>query len=357
MPESSPDASPQKRRRPRGRRWLVLGFLFVIVPLLLVGGLLWWTAFAANTPAYEGERAVYLPPGTSFETTIDSLESAGVLRSAFTFRTVGTVTGWRRDVRAGHYTFASGASNVKLLNDLRKGHEAPIRVTIPPGTRPEVVAAVASREMRFDRAAFHEALQDSALAESVGAPPGDLFPYLLPDTYHFDWLTPPRRVVENVLRTFERRWTDDHQAQADSLGLSRHEVLTLASIVEWETSVEEEKARVAGVYLNRLDRGMRLQADPTVQYALLEQEGQVRRLFFVDYDIDHPYNTYRINGLPPGPLTNPSRTSVEAVLYPENHDYLYFVAHVDGGHTFSRTLREHNRAARAFHEAMRERRR
>jgi UPF0755 protein len=328
-----------------------------LIVLLLSGVLGWSLAFAPNTPTFEGERTVKLPPGSGFDTITDSLASAGVLASPLTFRVVGTVTGWRRDIRAGHYAFASGGSNVDLLNALRTGREAPIRVRIPAGTRPEVAAATAAQEMRFTADDLLAALRDTALAEALEVPPGALFPYLLPDTYHFSWLTPPSRVLRSIKQTFDTRWTDDWQAQADSLGLSQHEVLTLASIVEWETGVEEEKARVAGVYLNRLDRGMRLQADPTVQYALLETEGQRRRLFFVDYDIDHSYNTYQIDGLPPGPLTNPSRASIEAVLYPEAHDYLYFVAHIDGGHTFSRTLREHNRAARAFHEAVRQQRR
>ena len=325
--------------------------------VLLVGVLAWAAAFAPNTPGFEGERTVKLPPGSGFETITDSLESAGVLASPLTFRIVGTVTGWRRDIQAGHYAFASGASNVDLLDALSTGREAPIRVRIPAGTRPEAAAATAAQEMRFTTDDLLTALRDTALAEALEVPPGALFPYLLPDTYHFSWLTPPSRVLRSIKQTFDARWTDDWQAQADSLGLSQHEVLTLASIVEWETGVADEKARVAGVYLNRLDRGMRLQADPTVQYALLEAEGQRRRLFFVDYNIDHPYNTYQIDGLPPGPLTNPSRSSIAAVLYPEAHDYLYFVAHIDGGHTFSRTLREHNRAARAFHEAVRQQRR
>ena len=328
-----------------------------LVTVLLVGVLAWAAAFAPNTPGFEGERTVKLPPGSGFETITDSLESAGVLASPLTFRIVGTVTGWRRDIQAGHYAFASGASNVDLLDALRTGREAPIRVRIPAGTRPEAAAATAAQEMRFTTDDLLTALRDTALAEALEVPPGALFPYLLPDTYHFSWLTPPSRVLRSIKQTFDARWTDDWQAQADSLGLSQHEVLTLASIVEWETGVADEKARVAGVYLNRLDRGMRLQADPTVQYALLEAEGQRRRLFFVDYNIDHPYNTYQIDGLPPGPLTNPSRSSIAAVLYPEAHDYLYFVAHIDGGHTFSRTLREHNRAARAFHEAVRQQRR
>jgi UPF0755 protein len=133
-------------------------------------------------------------------------------------------------------------------------------------------------------------------------------------------------------------------------------VLNLAAIVEWEAHLEEEKPRIAGVYLNRLRAGWPLQADPTVQYALLQIEGQKRRLLFRDYQIDHPYNTYRVQGLPPGPITNPSPTSIQAVLNPEQHDYFYFVAKGDGGHLFSRTLAEHNRAAEAYYALMRQRR-
>ncbi len=316
-----------------------------------------WALFAPNTPSFDGERGVYLPPGSGFNTIVDSLTAAGVLQRPLSFRAVANVTGWRRDLRAGHYRFESGASNVELLNAIREGREAPVRVTIPPGTRPAVAAAVAAREMRFDRTDVLTALEDTTLAEQLNVRPSTLFAYMLPETYHFRWLTSVEDVMRSIKRTFDQRWTEEWQEQADSLGLSQEEVLSLAAIVEWETSVEEEKARIAGVYLNRLDRGMRLQADPTVQYALLEQEGAVRRLLFVDYDIEHPYNTYQIDGLPPSPITNPSLSSIRAVLYPEEHDYLYFVAHIDGGHTFSRTLREHNRAAREFHEAMRERRR
>jgi UPF0755 protein len=131
----------------------------------------------------------------------------------------------------------------------------------------------------------------------------------------------------------------------------------MASIVEWEARLEEEKPRIAGVYLNRLRIGMRLQADPTVQFALMQVEGgRMRRLLFRDYEFQHPFNTYLYGGLPPAPINNPSPSSIHAVLDPEPHDYLYFVARGDGGHTFSRTLSEHNRAARDYRTMMRERR-
>jgi UPF0755 protein len=178
----------------------------------------------------------------------------------------------------------------------------------------------------------------------------------MPETYHFYWLTGPATVVRNVKRQFDRFYEDEIDEAASTLGLSKRDVITVASIVEWETAVEDEKPRVAGVYLNRLRIGMKLDADPTIQYAVLETEGQKRRLLYQDYRIEHPYNTYLRPGLPPGPLTNPSPSSLRAVVNAERHDYLFFVARGDGGHTFSRTLSEHNRAARQYHDLMRQRR-
>jgi UPF0755 protein len=131
----------------------------------------------------------------------------------------------------------------------------------------------------------------------------------------------------------------------------------MASIVQWEAYMEDEKPVIAGLYLNRLERGMPLQADPTVQYAVIEREGQKRRLFNVDYEIDHPYNTYQFRGLPPGPVTNPAPSTLRAVADPAQHRYLYMVAKGDGGHSFNRTLAQHVRDARAYHRLMRKRRR
>ncbi|MEX1054722.1 MAG: endolytic transglycosylase MltG, partial [Rhodothermales bacterium] len=139
-------------------------------------------------------------------------------------------------------------------------------------------------------------------------------------------------------------------------GLSKDEIVTLASIIEWETGREEEKATVAGVYVNRLRIGMKLDADPTIQYVVMAKEGQKRRLLYEDYRIEDPFNTYLRAGLPPAPITNPSPSSLRAAASPEKHPYLYFVATGDGTHKFSRTLAEHNRAAREYHDLMRERR-
>lgn len=331
--------------------------LAALVSGLVLAGTGAWIIFGANTPNYGGERSVKVPPGADFAAVVDSLEERGILASQATFRLVGWLSGWRHQVKTGHYTFEAGASNYRMLNVLRRGLQTPIRVTIPPGSRPEVVAAVAGRDMAFTPAEFHAALRDTALAAALDTDTTTLFGYMMPETYFFYWQTPAEEVVRRIEEQFDTFYERNLQAGADSLDLTKSELVALASIIEWETGIVDEKVRIAGVYLNRLDRGMPLQADPTVQYAVMEREGQKRRLLFKDYDIEHPYNTYNFRGLPPGPLTNPSPSSMRAVVNAEDHRYFYFVATGDGDHTFSRTLREHVRAANEYRRLMRERRR
>ncbi len=343
---------------------LLKPLLIVAVLLALVaGGVGYWLLYAPNTPDYEGFRGVKLPAGASFEQAADSLEAAGLLASRTSFEVVGGATPWGRQLKPGYYRFEAGASNAEMFDKIRKGRQDPVRVTVPPGTRPGVLAAVLRRDLDTDSAAFVEALRDPELAAEFGTDPAHLFGYMRPNSFDIYWTTDAEGVVRRLKREWEAFWTDEMQRQADALGLSKDEVLTLASIVEWEARDRAERPRIAGVYLNRLlgrtrSGRMRLQADPTVQYALMQaDDGRMRRLLFADYRFDSPYNTYQVDGLPPGPINNPSESSIRAVLDAEDHDYLYFVARGDGTHTFSRTLREHNNAAAAYRALMRERRR
>jgi UPF0755 protein len=337
------------------KKWIIAAVVIVGIGLA-AAGLGAWIIFGPNTKLYQGERSVYIPRGANFDQVVDSLEASDVLGSRATFELVAKVTGWADQMKAGHYALGAGLSNYRMLDIIRKGLQEPVRLTIPPGVEPDVMAAVAGRDMEFDAAAFTAALRDTTLAGELDADTSSLFAYMLPETYFFYWLTDARSVVRNIKQQFDRFYANEIKAGADSLGLSPKEVLTLASIVEWETAVEAEKPRVAGVYLNRLRIGMPLQADPTVQYAVLEQEGQKRRLLFADYRIQHSYNTYLYAGLPPGPLTNPAPSSIRAVANAERHDFMYFVAKGDGSHAFSRTLAEHNRAAQQYYALMQQRR-
>src|SRR5690606_15158800 len=338
------------------RKQIILSIAAVLALALLVGGAGAWIVFGPNTPVYSGTRSVKIPPRSDFDAIVDSLDAAGVIQWDQSFRWVARATGWGGQVKAGHYVFGAGLSNYRISNKLRRGLQEPVRVTIPPGTRPEVVAAVAGRDMYFDRAAFESALSDPHLAAELGTDTTHLFGFMLPETYFFYWLTSAETVVRRIKGEFDTFFERELAARADSLGLSKEDVVTLASIIEWETAVPEERPKVSGVYHNRLRIGMKLDADPTVQYAVMQMEGRKRRLLYTDYRLQHPYNTYLRAGLPPGPLNNPSLSALRAAVNPERHSYLYFVATGDGSHHFSRTLAEHNRAARRYHDLMRERR-
>jgi UPF0755 protein len=277
--------------------------------------------------------------------------------STTTFRWVARATGWGSQIKAGYYEIGPGSSNYSMLSTLRRGLQSPIRLTIPPGTRPEIVARLAGRVLYLDAEEMAQALRDPELAAELGTDSTSLFGFMYPESYDFYWLTPASTVVRRVKQYFDRFYENEIAAAASERNLTPENVLTLASIVEWETGIVEEKPKVAGVYLNRLRINMPLQADPTVQYAVLQDEGRRRRLLFEDYRIDHPYNTYQIRGLPPGPLNNPSAASIRAVVNAEDHEYLYFVATGDGDHVFSRTFREHVNAANRYRALMQERRR
>jgi UPF0755 protein len=210
-------------------------------------------------------------------------------------------------------------------------------LVVPEGLMLTEVAAAAHAQLGIDADSFMAAASDSALRRRMGARGPTLEGYLFPSTYMVRVGASAGEVIDQMLDEFDANWNPAWDARADSMGLTRDEVITLASIIEGEARHEEDRPYVSSVYHNRLRRGMRLQADPTVIYAL----GRRRRLFERDYQIRSPYNTYQIDGLPPSPIGQPSAASIEAALYPRTSDFLYFVAGPGGKHIFSRTYREH----------------
>ncbi|MGB3541715.1 endolytic transglycosylase MltG [Rubrivirga sp.] len=326
----------------------------VVVLGLLGAGAVAWLAFTPNTVGEE-RASVRLPEGTTFEAMLDSLEAAGALGSRSSLTTFATATGWADQVKRGHYYIEPGMSNWDLMNKIRKGLRDPIRITIPPGSRPERTARVLRNQLGTDSTAVAQLLRDPAFADSLGTDVEHLHGRMLAETFDMYWTDDAETAIRRIHDRYETFWTPERRAKADALGLSPDEVVTVASLVEWEARKPEERRRIAGLYLNRLlgrtQAGtMRLQADPTVQFALMEEGGepQMRRLFFRDYAFPSAYNTYQIDGLPPGPITNPSDGTIDAVLDNEEHDYLFFVADGTGGHDFSRTVAEHNAKARRW---------
>jgi UPF0755 protein len=228
------------------------------------------------------------------------------------------------------------------LDVLVNGREATDLLSLPEGLMLSEVAEQLQLQLGIDPDSFSAAVRDSALLADVGAPAETLEGYLYPSTYYVLARATARDIAAQMVAEFQAQWRPEWDTQLIELGMTKHEIVILASIIEGEVRDRSESRLVSSVYHNRLRRGMRLQADPTVIYAL----GERRRLFERDYSVRSPYNTYRIAGLPPGPINQPSATSIAAALSPAETDYLYFVADSNGRHIFTRTYQEHLAAIR-----------
>lgn len=268
------------------------------------------------------------------------LQRGGLIDYPRAFALYARIKGAGRDLKAGHYRFRVGQSWGEILGALRSGELVTVPLTIPEGFTLREIAPRIAELSGLPADSVRAFLENPALAEQLGVPGPTLEGYLFPETYRFSEGLEVAAIVRELVARYRSFWGPRERALADSLELSEREVVTLASIVEEETRRGEERPRIAGVYLNRLRIGMLLQADPTVQYALGEPKP---RLLFRDIDsvADHPYNTYVQPGLPPGPIASPGEASLRAVLEPEEHDFLFFVARPDGSHVFTRTAREH----------------
>ena len=286
-----------------------------------------------------------MPQGAVLSQVEDSLAAHGLLGWRPWFRVVAKVGKFERDLKPGIYEFAPGTSALTILRDIRDGRFLRIKFTVPEGfTSIDIAESVASR-FPTTRDSVLAAIRDPALLREYEIPAPSAEGFLAPDTYTVAAHSSGRDVVRALLDQFKAGWDPAWDSALAGRKLTRLQALTLASIVEGEARVEEERPVIAAVYLNRMRIGMPLQADPTVQYAIQLQTGARKpRLVFADYRTKSPYNTYLVPGLPPGPVGSPGRRSIEAVVSPATVPYLYFVATGDGRHTFSRTYSEHLRA-------------
>jgi UPF0755 protein len=284
---------------------------------------------------------VVVPNGATFAEAADSLERTGVIGSARLFRLYASLRKRDRALKAGTYELRPGQSWSALLSALTEGRGLVATVTIPEGFGLAAIVPLLARQLAVPADSVAAAVRDSSLRRALGVPTETLEGYLFPETYSFALGTPARDAVREMTAEFEKRWRPAWTARLDTLGMTRHEVVTLASIVEKEARVPDERPLIAAVYCNRLREGMLLQADPTVQYALGQH---VDRVLYSHLETASPYNTYRHPGLPPGPIASPGTASLEAALYPADVPYLFFVARPDGRHEFRTTFAEHTKA-------------
>jgi UPF0755 protein len=286
---------------------------------------------------------VIIPRGASFGQATDSLAKAKLVSSKKMFRLYGRLTGGDRNIKPGTYLLKPGTPWKDIVSALNGGHGMVNTITIPEGYSIAQITPLLARTLKVPADSVKVAMRDTALLARLDIPNPTLEGYVFPDTYAFPLGTTARQAVREMVYSFERRWKPDWDASLAELKINRNDLVTMASIVEKEARVAEERPVIAAVYYNRLRRGMRLQADPTVQFARGHHTG---RVLYKDLEIQSPYNTYINKGLPPGPIASPGVASLTAAAHPANVPYLYFVASRDGHHEFRMTLQEHTNAIR-----------
>lgn len=340
------------------RRVIRIVILIALAIGLVVGYTLYKRIYDTAVDIDGDESSFYIHTGWTEEDVLRELSDRDLIKGK---RAVGWVMEKKNYtgglVIPGKYTLKSGMSAAELIDHLRAGRgEEDVELTFNTArTLPELAGKVALN-IEADSVEIASMLLDDATISKYGFNRATFKSMFLPDTYRVEWDTDAGEFVQRMADEYKTFWNADRVAKANQLGLSQSEVTTLASIVQAEQqSFPEERPAIAGLYLNRLRRGMRLQSDPTVIYAL--GDFSINRVLTKQLSTDSPYNTYRIKGLPPGPINIPSKQSIDAVLFADEHDYLYMCAKADfsGYHAFANSLAEHNRNARDFQRALNER--
>ncbi|PID94046.1 MAG: aminodeoxychorismate lyase [Bacteroidetes bacterium] len=325
----------------------------IIVLVVFLGGVIgsvlyvaYQTTFGSSVNRSKEENLeIFIHPEDTYEELLAFLQDK--IRNPELFNRLAKHKELHRKMKAGHYTIPRGTSNNELINRLLSGNQQPVKVNFNSLRTLSYLSKTLSMQLEPDSIEFITFFQDSTALQRIGIHIDSLYRYLLPDTYEFYWTATPEDFMVRMKKESEQYWLSKKN-QAAQKNLTPWEVVTLAAIVERETLKDDEKPTIAGVYLNRLKKNMKLQADPTVVYAV--GDFSLRRILKVHTRTDHPYNTYKHKGLPPGPICVPSKTSIEAVLRAKDHPYLYFCAKEDmsGYHNFAKTYRQHKKNARKF---------
>jgi len=317
---------------------ILTGLLAGILGLLIVFGFV-----KVNQPVGTSHsvQIVDIPPGTAFTQVSHLLHQSGLLESEWFFQVLGRVQRVDRKIIPGEYELHAGMRPTELLAKLVKGEVYEHSVTIPEGYSVVQIADILEQTGLADKQDILRLNRDQTFIHGVNVDASTLEGYLFPDTYRFARSMPPEFLVRTFVSRFHEMVTPEMKARAKTMGMTLQEVITLASVIEKETGLAKERALVSGVFHNRLRRNIPLQSDPTVIYALAYFDGNIRK---ADLSVNSPYNTYKVRGLPPGPIANPGLAAIHAALYPTPSNFVYFVSRNDGSHKFSATLAEHNKA-------------
>lgn len=301
------------------------------------------------------EVYIYIDEKRDYETVVNQLKEKVELPNEDVFRLLADRMNYPNMVKTGRYAIEDGMTMPDLIRRLRSGSQAPINLTFNNIRTMESLAGRFSSQLMVDSISILNVLNDTSIAASYGFNEQTFGAMFIPNTYEVYWDTSIESLINRMKKEYDTFWNADRKAQAEKIGLTPLEVTTLASIVEEEATYADEYPIVAGLYINRLNRGMRLEADPTVKYAV--GDASLRRILFKHLEVESPYNTYKVDRLPPGPIRIPSTLAINATLSPAQHNYIFMCAKDDlsGRHNFAVTHAEHARNARAYQRALNER--
>lgn len=339
------------------RKWLTM----LLIALMAVAGIfayqMYKKIYGANVDLQGREHTyLHIPSGSGVEDVYKRIKAQGLVKNYKSFEWLATKKNYPSHVYPGKYKITDGMSNNALIEKLRSGNQEPVDLTFNNIRSIPQLAGVVSHQIEADSARLIKLLHDQTFLEQFDMTPQTAPALFIPNTYEFWWNTNAQSFIKRMYREHKNFWKGEKSNKAQKMGMNPIEVTTLASIVDEETLHDDEMADIAGVYINRLERGMRLQADPTIKYTI--GDFSINRVLKKHLETDSPYNTYKYTGLPPGPISIPSISAIRAVLNHTNHDYLYFAARPDfsGYHNFSKTHRQHIINARKYQRALNQRR-
>lgn len=327
----------------------------IVAMLCLLAGVAVYLAyqiFGPTSKAFSDKNYFYIHTGSTYQDVIDGLTSERIVTHPDIFSFVAKQLDYPENVKAGRYQIKKGMSNFEIVRMLRNGRQVPVRLVINKLRTRADFCRLIGKNLEADSASVQHLLQDNIYLRQFGLDTNTVMCAIMPNTYEFFWNTTATKAFEKLQKEYDKFWTSTRKDKARDKGLSPNEAIILASIIEEETNKNDEKPVIASVYLNRLRKGWKLGADPTVKFAL--QDFGLRRIYNKHLEYPSPYNTYYVKGLPPGPICTPSTASIDAVLNAVNSDYMYFSAKSDfsGYHDFAVSWQEHLSNARKYHKAL-----
>jgi len=307
--------------------------------------------FTPNTGFNNPQAHVFIPTGATFKMVQEELSP--LLKDMNTFVTVAQRKGYSSNIKAGHFIIKKGSNNNEIINSIRSGN-IPVTIKFNNQERLEDLAGHLAKQIELDSASLLDAMLDVDFLKASGFTQDTALGMYIANSYEVYWNTSPKAFCQKMLKEYNAFWNTSRVAKAKAISLSKDQVMALAAIVQKETAMIQERPMVAGLYLNRLKKGMLLQADPTVIFAKKKTENNfkqvIKRVLFKDLKIASPYNTYRYSGVPPGPITMPDVSAIDGVLNYKKHDFYFMVADVEnfGYHKFAKTLSAHNRNKKQY---------